>query len=1816
MSITTSEIPGYQITEKLHDSSRTLVYRGIRVSNSQPVVIKLLRQEYPTFNELVQFCNQYTITRNLDIPTIIKPYSLETHKNGYALVMEDFGGLSLAKYIQTQPLNSIQFLPIAILLANTLHQLHQQRVIHKDIKPANILINPTSQEVKLIDFSIASLLPRETQESQNHKVIEGTLAYISPEQTGRMNRGIDYRSDFYSLGVTFFELLTGKLPFFSDDIMELIHCHIAKEPPLIHSINSGIPPVLSAIVAKLMAKNAEERYQSASGLKYDLEICLQQLEETGEIANFPLGQRDTRDRFLIAEKLYGRELEVKMLLEAFDRVASGTSELMLVAGFSGIGKTAVVNEVHKPIVRQRGYFIKGKFDQFNRNIPFSAFVQAFRDLIGQLGSETDTQLQQWRTNIQQTLGANAQVIIEVIPELEKIIGKQALVTELTGSAAQNRFNLLFSKFVQIFTKKEHPLVIFLDDLQWADLASLKLMQVLISEENRGCLLLIGAYRDNEVSPVHPLMQTVDNLTKSGVNIERITLDALDNTDVNNLIADTLNCQRELAQPLTDLVYIKTKGNPFFTTQLLKSLYEDGLIVFNPPGKGGSEGGWECDIGKVRILTLTDDVVEFIGLQLQKLSTATQNVLKLAACIGNQFDLETLAIVYQKSVTETASDLWNAVQEGLILPQSEVYKFFLSQEQELVGDKPVPSRNKVLTSNQQINYRFLHDRVQQAAYSLIPDNQKQTTHYHIGQLLLHRISPETREERIFELVNQLNYGTALINNQIERDELAQLNLIACRKARAGTAYQAAQEYADLGLKLLGSEAWEREYAITLQLHELAAESAALTSNFDAMYQRINAVIEHSKTILEQVEVYIIKIQSLTTQNLFLDAISCGEKIIKELGINFPECITPVELEQETEEIQALIGDRAIEELFNLPKMVDAEKLAIMKIALRMVPACFLGNSPLFPLLASLQVKLSLQYGNSPISSTGYADYGIFINFFKKDITASNQFGQLAYRLALAEPDKSIRAVTFVPVGLYLYHHQFHLRDTIGIFQAGYEAALEVGKLDFVGHNVQGLCVSSFWSGKILTELEPEIFAYYQILLKFNLITSEKYALIFLETILFLLNNSNKMQISVEPNDDQNIWLSELLNSHDPTRIFYIYLHRATLRFLLGYMTLAKTDILQARQYLAGGAATICEAGFYFYDSLIALATIDESSTNIEIPWQEIEENQANLELWATYAPMNYLHKWQLVEAEKNRVLGNKLEAIEMYDRAIAGAQENGYSQEEALANELAAKFYLDWGKEKFSQSYMIEAYYCYFRWGAKAKIADLEKRYPQLLTPILQQKNREITNQETIGAWGTVTSSSSGKNLLLDFASVIKAAQAISSEIELEKLLATLMEIVIKNAGAQTGSLILHQEEQWLVVARANQEQTEVLEIPLEQCQDLPQCLIYSVARSQEIAVFDNLSNSTQLARDRYVITHQPKSVLCTPISKQGKVIGILYLENNLTEGAFTRDRVETLQLLTSQAAIALENANLYQQIEKYSEKLEEEVALKTQDLRQKALDLEQTLKNLQETQAQLIHSEKMSSLGQLVAGIAHEINNPINFIIGNIDHTEVYVKNLLTLIKLYQEEYSQPTAQIQRKIEEIELEFIWDDLKKILESMKLGSDRIRQIILSLRNFSRLDESEMKAVDLHQGIESTLMILESRIKGSANKPQVQIIKKYGNLPNVTCYASQLNQVFLSLITNALDALQDSEPLVKNPQIIISSEVIENHRVRIGISDNGLGIATNIQSRIFDPFFTTKSVGKGTGLGLAVSYAIVKKHGGKLTYHSTVGEGTEFSLEIPI
>ncbi|MEH1942380.1 MAG: AAA family ATPase [Nostoc sp.] len=1792
-------IPGYDVSQELYNGSRTLVYRANRETDQKSVVIKLMKTAYPSFSELVQFRNQFTIAKNLNLPGIIQTYSLESCQNGYALVMEDFGGISLKEWGVGGRVESLmEFLQIAIALCNALDILIRNRIIHKDIKPANILINPETKEVKLIDFSIASLLPRETQILMSPNVLEGTLGYLSPEQTGRMNRGIDYRTDFYSLGVTFYELLTGELPFKSHEPMELVHCHIAKLPPLVHEINPQIPPVLSSIVSKLMAKNAEDRYQSAFGLKYDLENCLHQLKETRKIVSFPIAQRDVCDRFIIPEKLYGREHEVETLLKAFDRVTNNQTELMLVAGFSGIGKTALVNEVHKPIVRQRGYFIKGKFDQFNRNIPFFAFVQAFRDLMGQLLTESDAQLSTWKNKILQVLGEQGQVILEVIPELEQIIGQQPPATELSPSAAQNRFNLLFQKFIQVFTTKEHPLVIFLDDLQWADSTSLKLMQLLMNESGSGSLLLIGAYRDNEVSAAHPLILTLDEIAKTNANINKIILAPLSEKSLNQLVADTLNCSLETTETLTQLVYQKTKGNPFFSTQFFKALYQDRLINFDL-----DSGSWQCNIAQLKTLALTDDVVDFMVLQLRKLPESTQDVLKLAACIGNQFDLATLAIVSENSETETATYLWKGLQEGLIIPQSEVYKFYVGRETEDLAQ-----------SSLTVNYKFLHDRVQQAAYALIPESKKQSIHLQIGQLLLSKIPIIKQEERIFEIVNQLNIGVKLIAQASEREQLAQLNLLAGQKAKLSTAYANTMEYISCGIQLLRTDSWQQQYSLTLALYEEAASAAYFMGQFDQVEEFVKQVQDHANVLLDKVKSIEIQIQSYLAQSRFDDSIRSAIALLNLLGVKLSDRANQTQTFLSLAQTKLRLLGKSPLSLIDLPDMKGGKQLAAIRILASTNSTAYIARPDLLPQIILSEVNLSMQYGNAAASAFGYAWYGLIECGILGNIQAGYKFGQLALQVLEKFHSKEFKARTFFIVQTFINHWHQPLQDTIAPLIEAYQVGLETGDIEYAAWASYSCSFHGYLMGQELAELEKQMGDYAEVYSHFRQEKPQTYINSFRQAILNLLGSTNPSYLSGAIYDAQTIRPLQK-QAGDRTGLCFSYTNELILCYLFENYTGASEAAINAITYLDGVTSAAVVPTVYFYQALTQLILYSTAkATDKKQILKKVTSHQKKLKKWAHHAPSNHQHKFYLVEAERHRILLQKNKAMELYDRAITLAKENAYIQEEALSNELAAKFYLDWGKEKIAQAYMQEAYYCYARWGAKAKIEDLEKRYPQLLVPILQGQINRFQLCSTVDASllsnKTIHTniSSSSISEVLDLSTIFKASQALSSEIKLEQLLTKLLQVVMENAGAQKAALlVLQQDDLVLETIAIINEGIILLSVPLSTSEGIPLTLINSVKHSLKTVVLDDATAQTDFIADPYFMQQQPKSALCTPILNQGKLIGLLYLENALTIGAFTSDRTEIIQLLCAQAAISLENARLFQESQNY------------------AHQLERSLQELEHTQLQMVQNEKMATLGNLVAGVAHEINNPIGFLKGSLNNAQEYTQDLLAHIQCYQQHYPTPAIAVIKHGEKIDLEFLTEDLPKLVNSMKVASDRIEDISTSLRTFSRADTAEKVACNLHEGIESTLLILKYRLKANEKRPAIEVITEYGNLPEVKCFLGQLNQVFMNILANAIDALDTSieglsynQVQANHQQILIHTEVSSDQcTVVIRIKDNGQGIPEEVRVKIFDHLFTTKEVGKGTGLGLAIARQIVEEtHDGRLSCNSVLGEGAEFVIEIPV
>lgn len=1817
------EIGNVKIVTQIHESSNSIIYRGIWQENQQSVILKVLRLDYPTPAELHRFSQEYYFTHHLNIDGVIKAYALQSYQRTQVIIFEDFNASSLRELFQGQSLPLEQWLQMAIQLSDILGRIHGTNIIHKDLNPANIVFNPETKQLKIIDFGISTQLNREYPILQNPNLLEGTLAYMSPEQTGRMNRSLDYRTDFYSLGITFYELLTGQLPFNNSDPLDLVHCHLAKYPISPHEINSDIPEIISQIILKMMAKNSEERYQSAWGIKADLERCYQQLQSKKIISTFVLSQQDISEIFQIPQKLYGRELEIQTLLSHFEQVSQGQKKMLLVAGYSGIGKSALVQEIYKPITRQKGYFISGKFDQLQRNIPYASLIQAFSELVRQILTETEEQVTQWKQKILAVLGINGQVIIEVIPEVELILGKQPTVTTLPPTEAQNRFNLVFQNFITVFAKKEHPLVIFLDDLQWADQASLKLIKSLMIQQTIQSLFLIGTYRNNEVKEGHPLSLLQKELQEERIEVQHILLQPLTIEAINSLLVHTFKSDLIKTHDLAKLILEKTQGNPFFINEFLGFLYTEELINFD-----SQIGCWIWDIEKIKTVPITNNVVELIASKIQKLSESTQKVIRIASCIGNTFDLNTLSIVAQKTPKETNKDLLEAIQEGLIIPLGNEYKFLTLETN---------------NDSAKVYYKFIHDRVQQAAYFLLSLKQKQNIHLQIGQLLLSYLSFEEQEEKIFDIVNQLNFSLPLIIEQKQREQLAELNLLAGKKAKTSAAYDAAFKYLKQGLELLTIERWQKQYKLTLELYLETAEAAYLCVDFSETERLVLIIIKNATDLLDKVKAYEIEIASYIYHHKYIEAIDIGLAVLNLLGIKVPQHPNKFDLLSTLLNIRLSLLGKKIDNLVNLPTMTNLKAQAIIRIIIVIAPSIYMANPSLLFIVIVLGIKLSLKYGNSEESAYLYSIYGLICCGSLKDIDTGYEFGNLALNLLSKQNIKFLESKIVLSINMGIRFWKEHLKNTLSSLKENHQLAMQIGDLEYAGYSASVFSNNALFTLPTLIIAEQEMNLFSQTLQNLKQERNVNFVNLTRQVALNLMGKAENPCLIVGQAYNEDELLPLELEISDRNKLLQIYTHKLILNYFFENYQLALENSNIAEQYIDGGQGTITIPTYYLYDALCRLAIYPTSKQEQKQAIQQrLQKTQQQFQYWSKHAPMNFSNKFYLIEAEKNRILNQNQKAIDCYEKAIDLAQKNEFLSEEALAYELAAKFYLSQHKERLARNYLQESLYCYNKWGALAKVKHLEQTYPQLLT---------LAKENSI----SVTLTSKESHQLLDLATVMQAHQAIAEELVLDKLLMNLMQILITNVGAQKGYLILENQGHLSIEAQGNaeQEQYTVLQFPLTGY--LPISVINYVMRTRNSLILDNAFQDGNFTSDLYIQTHHLKSILCTPLITQGQLKGIIYLENNLISGAFTPERLKLIQLLSGQAAIALENAQLYNQ-------LEQKVIERTQELTQ-------TLETLKTTQQELIQSEKLAALGQLIAGIAHEINTPlgvINSSIGNIRYffsqnlkpfldfwetlTPQRQSDLLTLI----EKVSQPTHPLstreqrqlkKRLITELEQQQInnapnlarilinlgiheqlnpWLPLLHTSEGEKLlktaaefaniqtsinniatATERASKVVFALKNYARYDQGGQKVQsDIIQSIETVLILYQNLLKQG-----VEVITHYPDeSPLIWCYPDELNQVWTNLIYNALQAMEFKGTLIIKVRT-------QDHRLLVSITDSGKGIPPEIIPRIFEPFFTTKPAGEGSGLGLQIVRQIIEKHQGEVEVSSRVGK-TTFTVALPL
>jgi PAS domain S-box-containing protein len=1456
----------------LRESADFTLYRGRKHNDPSPVLAIVPTTEQPSPQIIRRLDHEYSFAAELDPAWAAKPLAITRHEGRTILILKDPGGEPLDRVLergQRQPLDLTRFLRAAVGLAKTLGQVHRHGLIHKDIKPANVFVDDTGN-AWLTGFGIASQLPFERQSPEAPEIIAGTLAYMAPEQTGRMNRSIDSRSDLYSLGVTLYEMLTGSLPFTASDPMEWVHCHIARQPAAPSERLNTVPASVSAITMKLLSKTAEERYQTAAGVESDLRRCLSQWESQGCIDNFTLGAHDTPDRLMIPEKLYGRDREVDALLTAFDRtVAGGRPELVLVSGYSGIGKSAVVNELHKPLVPPRGLFASGKFDQYKRDIPYATLAQAFQSLVRPLLSKGEEELRKWRDALLDALEPNGLLMVELVPELKHVIGEQPPVPELPPSEAQRRFQLVFRRFIGVFARPEHPLALFLDDLQWLDAATLDLLEDLLTRDDLRHLFLIGAYRDNEVNAMHPLMRKLDAIRQAGAAVEDIVLAPLGQDDLRQLLVDSLHCQQGRAGPLAKLIHEKTTGNPFFAIQFISTLAEEGLLGF-----GYAEGRWVWDLNRIHAKGYTDNVVELMVGKLNRLQVETQEALKQFACMGNSAEFDMLAMAYEKSTAELHQHLWEAVRTGLIHRSED-------------------------------SYRFLHDRVQEAAYSMIPKELRSAAHLRIGMLLAKHTPAAKREEAIFEIVNQLNRGSHLLTSVEDRERVSELNLIAGRRAKVSTAYASALKYLGAGRALLTEDTWGQNYPLIFSIEYLMAECELQTADKIAAENRLSQLPQRANNRHDYCAATRLRLTLYTTLDRCDRAVEVFLEWLRNQGTVWSNRPSRDDVLREYERIWALLGGRRIEDLMDLPLVVDPEVLDTFDVFTEIVTPSILFDEHLSTLVVCRLVTLSLEHGNSDAACFAYVWLAMFAGPRLGNYKDGFRFGQLGYDLVEKRGLTRYQARTYMSLGAMVMPWAQHVANGRELVRRAFDAAYRIGDLTFASYSWDQLITICLAVGDPLAEVQTECengLAFAK-RVRFGLVIHLCGAQLGLirtlrgatSTIGFLDHDDySEPEVERDLASNPNLVFAE----------FYYWTRKVEARVFAGdYVSAAEAAFKGQRLYWTS-AAMFETAEFRFYAALAHAGAWSTASPGDQPKhFEALTEHYKQLEVWAEHSPQTFENRAALVAAEIARIEGRILDAQDLYERAIRSAHLHGFVHNEAFANELAGLFYAARRYEKIATTYLREARYCYFRWGADAKVRQLEQFYPEI-KPEKAVSDATVTIHTPVGQ--------------LELATVIKVSEAVSSEIVPERLIDTIMRTALEHAGAERGLLILARGDDYRIEAEAKTSSDQVI-VAIRQASvtavDLPNSLLHYVLRTKEVVLLHDASGQNQFAADEYIRGHHARSVLCLPLLKQNRLLGVLYLENSLTPHVFTPARMAVLKLLASEAAISMENTRLYSDLE-------------------------------------------------------------------------------------------------------------------------------------------------------------------------------------------------------------------------------------------------------------------------------------------------------------
>jgi len=1851
------QLAGYHGLELLYEGSKSQIIRAKRDGDELPVIIKQVYHSSLVDDNIKRLRHEYHLLCDLEIPGIIKPILHQQNDGMSFTVFNDHRGVPLRHFKQTQPYNWERLLPLIKHLSKIAGRIHEAGIIHKQITPNNILLNNDTGAIEFIDFTLATTLDSEEVQPESVQVNADALPYIAPEQSGRINRRIDFRTDFYSLGATIYELIVGHPPFVSKDKLELIHSHIARHPIPLSRIDPTIPQAVSDIIQKLLAKDASQRYQSTFGLTADIDECIRQQHKANNIKPFAIASQDRPERFLIPEHLYGRDEIIKQLLGWYETTLKGKPQTVLISGYSGIGKSTLVNEIREHILEQNGTYVSGKFDQFSRRRPYSAIIFALQSLIKQLLTEPEEMIDVWRSRLQLELGINAPLMIRLIPELDLIIGRYNVDRRLPSHQEQNLISRLFVRLIEIFAAHDRVLVLFLDDLQWADTASFNIIKTLSNINSSSRLMLIASYRDQDIGPTHPIRLLIDGRNENAEGLKTVKLDPLNQDQIENLLADTLHCEPSETHELSIVCQQKTQGNPFFLKQFLSSLHHQKLIFFR-------QGKWRWDEGKIGNLELADDVITLLVTRIKSLPKETQQVLKLAACIGSRFNLKTLSVVYAQSHESTIKALWPSLTDDLIIPLDEHYQTAEAGTQALA------------------RYRFIHDRVQQAAYSLVLPEQRQNLHLRIGQYLKDSTPNSTLDKTIFDITNHLNLAVEIINQPHERIQLAELNLRAGIKARESAACEGSAEHFQRGLTLLPTDCWSSHYETSLAIHTAAAESAFMRSEYSEMDRLIHEILSHAYSLEDKLKIHELRIQAETARNRFDTALDIALEVLKLLGVQLPSSPTKLQIQFNHLKTQWALNRTTEVEILNAPAISNQQVKATLPILTSMFGIVKFSSSSLRPLVMAKQVELTLQYGLMHCSAQSFAGYGGMLCGYYDEIDKGYALGQLALKLDQQLPSRTTHHKTLFLHYTYIAHWKQPLHETLEPLLQGHHLALDCGDVEWGAYALATYIQYHFFLATNLNDEKKKLIEYLHQIRLSGQKQSEEYSLFTLQTVDNLLGDTPTTKLEGEYYSESVMLERHKANNHR-TAICLHYFYKALLHYLFAEYDKANTTCKKGMETIGYINGTYTSTYFIYLTALSEIALLSEQpQLNRLTKRKKISRVLKKIERLATYSAHNHQHHVLLIKAELYRISGKKLLAMAFYEQAISASSSTDFILDRALSYELAGRFYIEWGKPTLADSHIQKAWEVYRGWGAISKCNHMLVQYNRSFSdqPELHQNSAPSNIHEQ--------RIHSVNNQNLDISSVLKATHTIADEIVLERILDRLITLAMENAGAQRSVLILNKDDQLIVAAEMDMNGHQLINSGTKITEvenSLPLSLIHYVSRTNRLVVFDSNAEDQQFIQDSYLRQKPPCSALCLPILYHGALTALLYLENSEARNVFTQARVETLKVLAAQAAISIETAKLYRSLEQSEHQFRSLVENAIEGIfrispQGAIISANPALVELlgYDNQETFIHaitdigtqcfydSEHLSTIlarlekDKRVAGFESRWKQKN----GTIIHVSISVRKVINELDqpIYYEgtiaDISARKAREKAEVDRLESEIARQKaeaetlaksqflatmsheirtpmngvlgMAQLLLKSKLTAQQNTQVeaiyesgkslldvLNSVLDFSKLEAQKMEFTRVPFCLSNSLQKLRNLLLPLAQEKGLQLTFDLADeLPDqVKGDVNALHQILLNLCSNAIKFTHQGFIIVR---VSATEQAGSDHLFRFEVEDSGVGIPVEAYDKIFQHFSQadssiTRNYG-GTGLGLAICKQLVDQQRGEIGFTSNPGEGTCFWFEL--